>query len=418
MIISSFPCHLFSQSQLDIQGDPASPDTVAIIRANYSGASNTVGLKVHSAPEDYLGIGGVFYGGSNGMQGLSTTGAGVIGRSDEGTGVYGVSTHAGVLGFSLTELGGYHTFDQEGGVVGYSNFAPGVYGQSTDHFGIQGVNQTGPAIVGTAGNGGVNINGNLTGVIGMSLTDNLGFARTARIGVWGVSDSIGVLGHSIKSDGYGVLGTTSAFRGRSVKGVAYGSSSIGVMGIAQEANSTGVWGEGKTGGFFKGSDGTAIQLGGVASQYSTTAGADDAVIRSQKTQNHGDLFLVSNDEVAIHLDDDNNSEGHFKIFNGDTVQILSIDENGNLTVAGNCYCANSVASKDIGRSLDKEINRSGQSLSQEDRELDPEWFNSLKPTSLIKELLEKIAFLEAENKAFKNQMNNLTIQLAKLESSF
>jgi hypothetical protein len=350
---------LQGQKQLDIQGNPTSPDTVATIKVNYSGTSNVVGLGVYSAPANHLGVGGFFYGGSQGMRGQSTTGTGVSGLSYEGRGVSGISTHTGVLGFSLDDLGGYHTFNEKGGVVGYSDSNPGVYAQSISNYGVYGKGSLG-GVYGFSTNGpGVHGKSNTatgilgqsylgtgvygysthTGVIGVSLVDTMhAVVFTEKSGVLGYSDdTIGILGISAKANGYGVFGRTHVFKGRSVKGEAFGDNSIGVMGVAQAANSTGIWGEGVTGAFFRGSGGTSIQLGGAQSSYSTTSEPDDAVIRTQKNQVHGDLFLVTNDELAIRLDDDNNSTSHFKVFAGDSTQIFKLDESGNLTITGNYY---------------------------------------------------------------------------------
>lgn len=364
-ILLVLPCLILvyfiqAQTQLNIQGDPASIDTVATIKVNYSGTSNVVGLGVYSAPASHLGIGGFFYGGSQGIRGQSTTGTGVSGLSYEGRGVYGISTHTGVLGFSLEDLGGYTTFNVKGGVVGYSDSNPGVYGQSINNYGVVGESIQGGVYGFSSSNVGVRGQSNIstgvfgksyvgtgvvgfstsTGIVGLSLTDTMHvfISPFERSGVLGYSeDTIGVLGISTKQNGSGVFGRTNVFKGRSVRGEAYGENSIGVMGVAQAINSTGIWGDGVTGAFFRGSGGTAIQLGGAASSYSTTSDPDDAIIRTQKNQAHGDLFLVTNDELSVRLDDDDNSTSYFKVFNGDGTQIFRLDESGTLTITGSYF---------------------------------------------------------------------------------
>lgn len=288
-----FALHLPAQTQLEIQGDPSSTDTVAIIKVNYSGFSSdeAIGLVV-STPESIIGkgIAGSFWGARRGL----------VAGSDNGIALFAES-HNGL----------------------------GLSAKSNMNSGIVGVSQ---------------------------LNQNLIFNITDKAGVIGISDdTIGVLGISIKADGYGLLGKATAIRGRAVKGIAYGENSIGSMGIATAANSTGVWGDGYTGGFFRGSNGTAIQLGGAVTNYSNPAeGADDAVIRSQKSQIHGDFILVTNDEMAIRLDDDGNSTSHFKVFNGDSVQIFSLDEGGNLTITGTYSPSSDINRKENFRDIDYE----------------------------------------------------------------
>ena len=415
MLLFIFSLVVSAQRQLDIQGVPSSPDTVASIRVNYTGSDNVVGLKVHASPASHLGIGGYFYGGSMGVRSETTSGTAVSALSTEGTGVYGVSTHTGVLGMNLDDLSGFIDLDAKGGVVGYSQSNSGVLGESVHASGLLGTSTFGPGIIGNTGNGFVNVTNNLTGVVGMSYTHALGHVITSRVGVYGLSDSVGVLGSSINQDGYGVLGVTHAFRGRAIKGRTTGANSIGVYGEAHGANSTAVWGEGVTGGFFRGSSGTAIQLGGVVSAYSVGSIADDAVLRSQKNQSHGDLFLVTNDEIAIHLDDDGNSEGHFKVFNGDTVQIFSLDEHGNLTISGNCYCANLIAGavpdgKTSNGEVVGSINHRDLDLLTHSRTLP-----NLSTGTNITDLLGALSALKQENEVMKQQINELYQRLQRLE---
>ena len=88
-----------------------------------------------------------------------------------------------------------------------------------------------------------------------------------------------------------------------------------------------------TGAFIKGSD-VAIELGGANSSFGS--GSDDAVIRTQIDQPDGDLFLVSNDFITLHLNDDNNpDDSKFEIRNGANNTVATIDEAGNMVIAGN-----------------------------------------------------------------------------------
>lgn len=414
----TYTIHLHTQTQLDVQGSTISSDTVAKITSNYSGAANVVGLSVVSQSSENRGTGGHFHGGTTGLVGSSTTGTGIFGRSIEGTAITGASTHAAIEGLNFDTLGGFHIFNQSGGVVGFSTSNPGVYGESAKNVGVRGVSKQAPAIIGNAGEGGLTTTGHHAGVIGVSFSDPVGVSILQRVGVYGLSDSIGVLGTARKQEGIGVYGRTNVLQGRSVKGVAWGENSIGVIGIASAANSTGVWGDGTTGAFFRGSAGTAIQLGGATSIYSTTPGDDDAVIRSQKNQNHGDLFLVTNDEMAIHLDDDNNSEGHFKVFNGDADQLLNLDESGNLTITGTCTCADfEIESVNI-TSADTEgtphrpnpTKSTGTYLRDISSSL-PKYLDT--NSVAIQELQDEIAILKQENIQIKSQLKELIQQLEK-----
>lgn len=88
-----------------------------------------------------------------------------------------------------------------------------------------------------------------------------------------------------------------------------------------------------TGAFIKGSD-VAIELGGANSSFGS--GSDDAVIRTQVDQPDGDLFLVSNDFITLHLNEDNNpDDSKFEIRNGANNTVATIDEAGNMVIAGN-----------------------------------------------------------------------------------
>ena len=118
----------------------------------------------------------------------------------------------------------------------------------------------------------------------------------------------GVVGES--TSGYGIHGESSS--GIGVRGIS--SSSYGVYGIS--TSSYGVYGlSNATGAYFDGGGGIAIELGGSNSPYG--GGDDDAVIRTQANQTGGDMILVSNHVIHLHLDDDDNSSGEtMKVFNG------------------------------------------------------------------------------------------------------
>lgn len=316
---------LVAQRQLDIQGTAHSSDTVATIKVNYNGKQDVVGLGVISQPDSLFGIGGYFKGGLLGISGEGLISAGVFGKSRSGNGISGNSTSGyGVYGHSARSTGVQGESDTTYGVFGFGKRA-GIYGKSTDGVGVLGNSD------------------HLVGVWGTSLSSVIYSDEAFTAGIFGAGDTLGI------------YGTTYEFKGRALKGVARSTNSIGVMGIASLLNSTGIWGDGATGGFFRGSQGTAIQLGGAYSNYSNSEeGADDCVIRSQKNQIHGDFILVTNDEMAIRLDDDDNSTSHFKVFNGDSVQIFSLDEGGNLTIAGTYSPSSDINRKENIKAIDSQ----------------------------------------------------------------
>ncbi len=113
---------LAAQRQLDIQGDPASTDTVATIKVNYPGVASVVGLAVKSepVPGETYGTGGLFIGGEKGVWGKSNLGTGVWGSSTSNLGVGGIS-------------------DSGIGVFGQSSSSRGVWGFSVTNYGVVGV---------------------------------------------------------------------------------------------------------------------------------------------------------------------------------------------------------------------------------------------------------------------------------------
>ena len=211
LITSMLPILINAQSQLEIQGDPASVDTVAIIKVNSSGVEHVVGLSVHSAPSIGSGVAGYFYGGNIGIYGDSYFGLGVRGLSNMGTGVKGESS----------------SFY---GVLGMSSFNVGVYGFSNQDYGVYG------------------------------------------------------------------LGS-------------------------------------KAGAFFESPLGTAIELGGADSEWGQEE--DDCVIRADALDAGSDLIMVANDVISFHMDDDSNSTSIMYVYNGTNMEILTLDESGNLNVTGN-----------------------------------------------------------------------------------
>ena len=78
-----------------------------------------------------------------------------------------------------------------------------------------------------------------------------------------------------------------------------------------------------------------LVLDGHSSEYGQ--GNDDAVIYAAPHKPGSDLFLVSNDYVEIWLDDDNNSNSNFRVFNGEETAVLTLLESGNLAISGSLF---------------------------------------------------------------------------------
>ena len=88
------------------------------------------------------------------------------------------------------------------------------------------------------------------------------------------------------------------------------------------------------------------------------SGSDDAVIYAAPESPGSDLFIAANDEIHLFLDRDNNESGFFKIFSGSGVEILKLDEFGNLHITGNIYTLGS-SSLGSNQSDAKKIDKDG-----------------------------------------------------------
>ena len=65
----------------------------------------------------------------------------------------------------------------------------------------------------------------------------------------------------------------------------------------------------------------------------TYGSGDDGRISSDPELTGSDILMFSNDEFHIHLDEDNNSDSAFVIYNGANVSVFSVDEAGAVTFA-------------------------------------------------------------------------------------
>lgn len=208
------------------------------------------------------------------------------------------------------------------------------------------------------------------GVIGAASadkTDGYGVAGLAQgiygRGVYGAATSdtgmnYGVYGESSSWGGYGIYGRSTAITGTNsgVYGTSYSEEGHGIYGRAAAITGTnsGVYGRSNspygTGGYFTNyADNSAADLivGG-------DGGGDDGRIATDPRYTGSDLHLQSNDEVSVYLDQDDNENASFSVYNGTETTIFSVDEDGNTSqprtgdglakASAMVYCSNSSAS--------------------------------------------------------------------------
>ena len=78
----------------------------------------------------------------------------------------------------------------------------------------------------------------------------------------------------------------------------------------------------------------------------TSASNDNGNIFTEPGSTGSDLFLYSNDEVNIHLDENNDEGSYFRLFNGSNQNLFQVDEAGNTWALGTKAAA--VPTKDQG----------------------------------------------------------------------
>lgn len=78
----------------------------------------------------------------------------------------------------------------------------------------------------------------------------------------------------------------------------------------------------------------ALRVVGETGLEVTSPTNDDGNIYSDLNQSGSDLFLHSNDEIWLYLDDDNNDTSEFRVYSGDGANHCSITEAGNLNCTG------------------------------------------------------------------------------------
>lgn len=338
-------------------------------------ASAPIGiLGRHSNAAVGLALPAAVYGISN-----LSNGVGVIGESSHptGTGVYGTGPLYGLFGFSFGSVGVRGNSTNGFGVYGVSINSAGVYGLCNEAtgVGVQGQNTS--------------VTGKAIGVKGMVVSDT-----DTTAGVWGeVNNSsfsyraYGVIGKS-NGNGSGVLGISSgggrgvvgyselgnaiygesngtAIYGRTygavaVSGQGFGNSTVAVSGeVLLGDNSRGVYGE------TTGTGSIAIQANGLGNTLYglavSNANGTGAYVRSNSMGATTEQLLIEeNDDdytrirfknifrapswiMATYSTATGSSPGaRFNIYytnlnNGSGSDALSIDGNGNLTIAGNAF---------------------------------------------------------------------------------
>ena len=213
LLLSCSTMIIRAQSQLDVQGKPASTDTVAKINVNYSGYENVVGLSVKSlpaGPSEFWGIAGNFWGGNAGVYGRGNV-TGIVGESHQ-IGIHGANLpDTGIVYVVFGDIGVLGTTHDGTGVMGISITDEGIYGESRDSAGIYGKSINGAGIFGTSTGGpGVHAKG---GLALFAESDNIAISGisygsvpiTALIGDFGVvgssADGPGLYGLSMLDDG-------------------------------------------------------------------------------------------------------------------------------------------------------------------------------------------------------------------------
>ena len=261
-----------------------------------------------------------------GVRGLSAGGYGVSGETEDdaeyqAAGVYGYSTHNrtyGVLGESEWGIGvdgrSVNPDNDNAAVVGYnSGGGPGVEGYSVNETGVKGTTEDDTAWQ-AAGVYGYSTHDRTFGVLGESewgigVEGGLNNPDNANPAVVGYSSGggPGVEGYSVNETG--VKGTTES-------AASYGGSFLNTA-----SGGAGLYAAGA-------GDGSAdLVLGG-------EPGADDGLILSEPSEPGSDIVLVSNDAVAVVLDENDDEDGHFVVYNGTENLVFSVDESGNTEIEG------------------------------------------------------------------------------------
>jgi hypothetical protein len=154
---------------------------------------------------------------------------------------------------------------------------PGVKGSSGGGNGVEGYSSSGYGVLGTSED--------LDGIMGTSTGG-------------GIADN-GVYGETNSPDGFeaGVYGNSTSY-------------ASGVIGISTDG----------AGAYFEGAIGVPDVVMGAPGTY------DDGDLWCDPNKNDCDIFLHSNDEVWVHLDESNDTAASFIVYNGANAQVFRVDE--------------------------------------------------------------------------------------------
>jgi hypothetical protein len=290
---------------------------------NWGWASGVYG----KATKDYaIGVTGRNTGGGAGVYGWSDEGPGVIGTSDNDTGMYGIGKY-----------GGYFTTNP-GGTSG--NYNAGVNATTTHDYsyGVRtstsGDHSDGVR-VDTTGDNSYGVYARTTGdcshgVRAYTTGDNSHGVRAHTIGL----GSVGVRVDTTGDNSRGVYAYTTGDNSRGVYAYTGGTNSSGVY--ARSTNHHGVYGRtdsaDSAGVYARGKDsGADLILGGNAQ----TGAGDDGAIYSDPKYPSSDIFLITNDGLVIVLDKNGDGEdADFEIRDKDNKLIFNVDESGDVSYGG------------------------------------------------------------------------------------
>ena len=127
--------------------------------------------------------------------------------------------------------------------------------------------------------------------------------------------SFGVRVETTGDDSHGVLAVTSGENSDGVHG--YSEKRFGVYGVSDSLDYAGVYAKGR-------GDGADLILGG-----------SDGKIQSDPTDSHSNIYLSTNGDIRINLDNDGNGEdADFEICDKDDDCIFQVDESGDVSYGG------------------------------------------------------------------------------------
>ena len=232
-----------SVAQTTIQNNTMGPSTTVLHLSNSSGgaalaAATSTGRGVDASSVQGVAIRGSAIGGGPGVEGNgNNTSTGVVGSS--GTTPLDVPAQTGVFGIATEDaasIGVLGQSDEGVGVKGVSTASNGVRGESTDGIAVAGVSTNSRGVRGdsTASVGVLGASAGNTGILGLS---GVGPVSTpAKTGVYGFattdSGARGVTGQS--TNGRGVNGIATIGRG------VHGQATTGEAGHFESATGTGL----------------------------------------------------------------------------------------------------------------------------------------------------------------------------------